>query len=287
MPASGDGTAHPSGIELHAYASESWFTAEGARIKYRRLQKAGIPDLSNWRFVTLTLATRALSPLAAYLRGKDRIRRFLARFRDAIGREFRWCWKLEFHHDDAGYPHWHLLIDYTLPIPPEFLREMEEWWGLGRVNVRRVRNRDMRYLFKYVAKGPEELPDWVCGYKGRLRVFQACKGFYTGRKRRAKAQLEPTFCLVRVDLHTRTAWDRKKALLISTNLRGERRVRVIKLRMTFGSLLLMRAYESIQKRVQLAPPGVVNISQWQADMLYYEHRKCAGLAGIPANAAAA
>jgi len=48
--------------------------------------------------------------------------------------------------------------------------------------------------------------------------------------------------------------------------------------MTFSALLAMRAYESIQKRVQLAPPGIVNISQLQAERLEYEHRKFAGLA---------
>jgi hypothetical protein len=55
--------------------------------------------------------------------------------------------------------------------------------------------------------------------------------------------------------------------------------------MTFNALLLTRAYESIQRRVQLAPPGVVKISQRQAEELQYEHRKFAGLAGIPQNAA--
>jgi hypothetical protein len=36
---------------------------------------------------------------------------------------------------------------------------------------------------------------------------------------------------------------------------------------------------------QSAPPGVVNISQRQAEVLQYEHRQFAGLAGIPKNAA--
>ncbi len=269
--------------ELHAYASESWWTAEGARIKARRLQQAGLPSFKNWRFVTLTMATRSMSPLAAYLLGKSRIRRFLARFRKAIGRNFLWCWKLEFHED--GYAHWHLLIEYTQRIPAEMLVEMEGWWGLGRTNVRRVNGRDIRYVFKYVAKGPEDVPEWVARYKGTLRVFQASRAFYTHRKARKTKQADPRYSLVRVDLLTRSSWDRRKALLILLNHRGERRVRVVKLRMTFNALLAMRAYESIQKRIQLAPPGVVNISQLQAEELQNEHRKFAGLAGIPKNAA--
>jgi hypothetical protein len=91
--------------------------------------------------------------MAAYLLGYDRMRRFLARFREASGRRFLWFWKLEFHED--GYAHWHMLIEY----------------------------------------------------------------------------------------------------------------------------------ESIQGRVQLAPPGVVNISQQQAEELQDEHSRFAGLAGIPQNAA--
>lgn len=272
-------------IELHAFAAESWFTAEGARIKAKRLQQAGIPDLTNWRFVTLTLAIRHISPSEAYQKGKQRIRRFLVKFRRAIGRRFHWCWKLEFHHDDDGYPHWHLLIDYRNRIPPEILRDLEVWWNLGRVNVRRVRKQDIPYVFKYVAKGPDDLPEWVCCHKGRLRVFQACHGFYTARKPRKYVRQEPRSCLVNVDLHTRILRERRTALLISTNERGQRRLRVVKLRMTFNALQVTRAHESIRKGVQLAAPGVVTISQWQSDMLQYEHRKFAGLAGIPHNAA--
>ena len=96
---------------------------------------------------------------------------------------------------------------------------------------------------------------------------------------------EPLSSILRVDLFTRLGWDLRKALLITTNHRGERRVRVVKLRMTFNALLSMRANESIQKRVQLAPPGIVNISQLQALVLQYEHSNNAGLACIPANAA--
>jgi hypothetical protein len=123
-------------MELQRYTAESWFTAEGAWLKARRLERSGLPDMTNWRFVTLTVATRSISANDAYERGKDRLRRFLARFRLGVGRSFRWCWKLEFHED--GYAHWHLLIEYTQRIPQEMLPDLESWWGLGRVNVKRV-----------------------------------------------------------------------------------------------------------------------------------------------------
>lgn len=88
-----------------------------------------------------------------------------------------------------------------------------------------------------------------------------------------------------MDLITRSGWDAKKALLVTTNSIGERRVRVVKLRISFNELLLTRAHESLHLGRQLADPGVVNISQHQATILEYENRRFAGLAGIPKNAA--
>lgn len=274
-----------SDAELHAFASESWFTAEGARKKLRRLQRAGLPDFQNWRFVTLTMANHSGHPWSAYVRGKERLRRFLARFRRAIGRAFRWCWKLEFHDD--GFAHWHLLIEYTKRVPAEFLPDLETWWGLGRVNVRRVKRRDIFYVFKYVAKSVEDAPEWIARHKGRIRVFQASAGFYSKRRTRVAEPREPATCLVPVNLATKLGWDARKALLVTVNGNGQRRARAVKLRTTFSALLVMRAYETIRLGRQLAAPGVVNLSQLQALEIMYEHRKYAGLAGIPANAAAA
>ena len=273
------------GPELHPYYSESWFTAEGARLKLRRLQRAGLPDFRNWRFLTLTMAHHAGHPRDAYTRGKDRLRRFLARFRKAIGRSFRWCWKLEFHDD--GFAHWHLLIEYTKRIPREVLQDLETWWGLGRMNVRRVNRRDIFYVFKYVAKSVEDVPEWVARHKGRLRVFQASAGFYSKRPARKAKLHEPLTCLVRIDLLTRQQWDAKKGLLLLENNDGQKRIRAVKLRLNFNALLLMRAYEAVRLRRQLAAPGVVNLSQLQAMELLYEHKQYACLGVIPHSAAAA
>ena len=266
--------------EMHAYASESWFTEPGARIKRRRLERAGLPDFANWRFITLTLAGRQVSPLEGYRNGKARIRRFLARLRQAVGRKFLWCWKLEFHHDDDGYPHWHLLIEYKLPIPEAMLLELERWWGLGRVNVRRVKRKDIDYAFKYVAKGADGVPEWIARYRGPLRVFQASEGFYQRRKPRKAERKEPRFCLVKFDLRARLEQDLRKGLLIREDWRGQRMVRAVKLRMTFGAWLLKRANEAISRRVQLAPPGVVNLSQLEIWRIENEQGRFAGLAGI-------
>lgn len=268
--------------ELHAYYSESWFTAAGARLKARRLQQAGIPHMKNWRFVTLTIASRSISPLEAYQLGKERIRRFLARFRKATGYAFRWCWKLEFHED--GYPHWHMPLEYLKRVPEDMLPLIESWWGLGRINIKRIKGRDLRYVFKYVAKGPDELPEWVSRHKGRIRVFQASRGFYTKRKKRETVKREPLSCLVRVDLFTRMGWDERKAFVVAETAEGLKRLRVVKLRTTFSSLLVAAANEAIRKRIPLPAPGAIALSDWSADVLLHEQPRFKGLAFVPSGA---
>lgn len=272
-------------MELRHYTPETWFTAEGARLKARRLQQMGLPDMTNWRFVTLTVATRAISEEEAYKRGKDRLRRFLARFRAAIGKDYLWCWKLEFHED--GYAHWHLLIEYTKRIPEEMLPELEKWWGLGRVNVKRVKQRDLYYVFKYVSKGLDDLPAWVENYRGRLRVFQSSKGFFGQARRRVVKKQEPRTCLLPLTLGQRMDWDARRALMVETTPQGEMRVCIVKLRMRFSELYMARVHQSIAKRQQLVGFGIVPISTSQAQDIKYEQHRFSGIGRIPSNATAA
>lgn len=272
-------------MELRHYTPESWFTAEGARLKARRLERSGLPDMTNWRFVTLTVASRTISREEAYQRGKDRLRRFFARFRQAIGREFKWCWKLEFHED--GYAHWHCLIEYTKRIPEEVLPELEAWWGLGRINVKRVLQRDLYYVFKYVAKGPDDLPPWVHRFKGRLRVFQGSKGFFVSAQRRKAKKREPRSCLLPLTLGQKLEWDSRKALLAEVNPRGEVRLSIVKLPMKFSELYLARIHQSVRTRQELVGVGTVPISTSQGLEIKHEHSKYSGLGRIPRNAAAA
>lgn len=272
-------------MELRHYTPETWFTAEGARLKARRLQRSGLPDMTNWRFITLTVADRSCSAEEAYRRGKDRIRRFLALFRAAIGREFKWCWKLEFHED--GYAHWHLLVEYTKRIPEEMLPEIERWWGLGRTNVKRVKQRDLAYVFKYVAKGVDDLPPWVENYRGRLRVFQSSQGFFVRARCREVKKQEPRSCLLPLTLGQKLEWDSHRALLAETTLQGEVRLSIVKLRMKFSELYLARIHQSVARQKALVGVGTVPISTSQALEIKCEHRKFSGLGRIPRNAAAA
>ena len=150
------------------------------------------------------------------------------------------------------------------------LAEIGRWWGLGRINVRRVKARDIRYVFKYVTKFAEDVPEWVGLHKGRIRVFQTGRGFYSHRQMRAAKREEPKSSLKPLNLFARLESDKSKALLVMTDLLGNKRLRVAKLKTTFNALLLVRANESIRRRVQLAPPGVVNISQLEAQELINE-----------------
>ena len=268
-------------ITLEAYRPETWFSLEGARIKKRRMHLAGVPDMRDWRFITLTIGLRSLTPREAYELGKDRMRRFLARLRKAFGRTFRWCWKLEVHHDEDGYPHWHLLVDYRKKIPVELFERIAEWWGLGRIDIRRVESKDWEYVFKYVSKGLEDLPEWVVRYKGRIRIFQTCAGFYTKRRKREAKKQEPRTCMARVDLITRENWNARKAAIVTTSSDGLRRVRVVKLRFTFLRALLLAAHEAIQRGVPLVAPNVVQIHEHQVIELLNEHRKYQGLGACP------
>jgi hypothetical protein len=272
-------------MELQHFTPETWFTPDGARLKARRLQRMGLPDLTNWRFITLTFDGRAISQEDAYKLGKDRIRRFLARLRKAIGRPFKWCWKLEFHED--GYAHWHLLIEYTKRIPEEMLPELTKWWRLGRVNVKRVRQQDLYYIFKYVSKGLEDLPLWVEHFRGRLRVFQSSKGFFVQARRREVKKQEPRSCLVPLTLGERMEWDAHRALLMETTPKGEKRISIVKLRMKFSELYLARVRQSIARRESLVSFGIVPLSTSQLTEIKYEHRKFSGLGRIPKHAAAA
>ena len=189
-------------VQICPYTAPNWITERGVKLKRQEIERKGLPVFKHCLFITLTIPELASSPRKAYEVGKDRLRRFLARFRKALGRDFPWAWKLEFQEN--GYPHWHLIIGYKKRIPWNVFREVSasvnDWWGLGFINIQRLRQKDFGYLFKYVSKiassdGDEEagvtLPTWVLDYKtvrkdGRpssgIRFWQTGGGFYTKTK---------------------------------------------------------------------------------------------------------
>lgn len=195
------------GVQVKGYHGPNWFTERGVQLKRREIERKGLPVLKRCKFLTLTTDGHGLvDPVVAYEKGKDRMRRFLAKLREVIG-PFAWAWKLELHDD--GYPHWHLIIDYRKFIPPDFLEMFTVWWGLGRVNVTGIKQKRFRYLFKYVSKMASgdcdeesglDLPSWVLDYQKRLkdgrmssgiRFWQTGGGFYTIVKKGEEKEEKP------------------------------------------------------------------------------------------------
>lgn len=192
-------------------SSPNWYTPEGVRMKRAWIENKGMPNLKDWRFITLTIDPDEYGELDGYLAGKDRMRRFLFAVRDLLGCEegVKWCWKLEFQRN--GMPHWHIAFDYRSRLTFVELQAMSYAWGLGRVNVKRIKDGTLDYFFKYVSKesyqgepGDDDvLPCWFMDYMeepleggkprtfSRVRFWQASKGFYTGKPSKPVEKKEP------------------------------------------------------------------------------------------------
>lgn len=156
--------------KVYPYTPATWFTVLGAWKLRKQYEKRGIPDIRNWRFVTLTLA-QANYPDAetAFDDGNDRFRHFFEEVRKRYGK-FRWFKKLEFHK--SGHAHWHVLMSITTPVDLDFFRKA---WGKGRVEVQRVRKsgvgKVLDYCFKYAIKAVDA-PDWILD-RCRIRIAES------------------------------------------------------------------------------------------------------------------
>lgn len=166
-------------IALYPYCPPSFLTVLGSLAAVRRIKRRGFPEsLRNWRFVTLTIdRSEYPDPSEGYDLAKRHLRKFIYALRKKYAIR-RWCWKLEFHERDERtgevYPHWHLLLDYKRPIPCE---EITALWGKGRTEIKGVTDSRFDYLFKYVAKSVDLLPDWVLSRR-QIRMFQTSSGFF-------------------------------------------------------------------------------------------------------------
>jgi hypothetical protein len=163
---------------LRPFHPASWFHAVGIWKVLARL-KPKLPDVAGMLFLTFTFDQALFAdPSAAFEHGRDHLRRMFHRLRQGVeweGKTYRidapYCVKVEFHAN--GWAHFHVVLMTRRYLPGGLLNEL---WGLGRTNVRRINNHKFHYLLKYVTKGGG-LPEWVLGRK-RLRVFQTSRGFY-------------------------------------------------------------------------------------------------------------
>lgn len=184
-------------------SSPSWLTPWGVAMKRRMLEAKGLPDMKGCRFVTLSLdpALFDYDPLAGYLAGKDKLRRFLDGCRKCgiVEAKEWWAWKLEFQRN--GWAHWHLVMERKRKFSLRELNRIGELWGYGRTNVRRITKGRFGYQFKYAFKGVYQddaegerlcVPRWFLDYYApgvdggkpcsfaRVRFWQTSQGFYTG-----------------------------------------------------------------------------------------------------------
>ena len=177
-------------ITIRPYCPASFWTKAGAARLYRRFVGWGLPNLKNWRMITLTI-DRIEYPDAehAYELGKQYVSDFRTAFKAMYPHDQQFT-KFELHEPDKEdgqvYPHWHLLLDWRSKV--DFVA-VSAMWRMGRVQVQRVEDEGFDYLFKYVSKSVEDLPEWLT--KRRVvRAWSASKGFFTHRVRPAKAPVE-------------------------------------------------------------------------------------------------
>jgi len=164
---------------LCAYIPISWHDSKGViKVVSRLLPR--LPDVSGSLFITYTLDRHLFSnPASAFDYARQLIRKMFAQLRKGVtwqGKLYQinapYCVKVEFHEDEEGWPHFHVIVLTRRFIPAELLDHL---WGLGRVNVKRITNEDFHYLLKYVAKGIG-YPAWVLD-RHRIRIFQSSRGF--------------------------------------------------------------------------------------------------------------
>lgn len=159
---------------LSAHIPACWWHPQGIRKMVKRLESRGFPWLKGWLFFTLTVDPKRFdSETDAFEAGKDRLRRVIYELRKRGYEIRRHAFKLELQKN--GYPHWHMLVDTRDFISEDLVTEL---WGLGFADVKRIKPKKWRYLFKYVVKGGGEIPAWVLAYPKRIRVFQTSPGFF-------------------------------------------------------------------------------------------------------------
>ena len=168
---------------IKEYVPRSWFHPKGvlkvvARIKDR------LPDVSRCLFATFTIDRQAfiekgMGPSEAFDRTRDRVRKVFFKLRNGVKWEGKlycitspYCTKVEFHDDEEGWPHYHLIWLTRRFVPVEMLKAL---WSFGRTNLQRISNEDFDYLLKYVCKNGR-VPEWVKG-RDKIRIFQSSRGF--------------------------------------------------------------------------------------------------------------
>ena len=162
---------------LSEYIPNSWFHPVGIHKALKRILPR-MPDLSGKLFITLTVDPKSFrDEESGFDHSRDKIRRIFHRLRKGVhweGETYRlrapYAVKLEFQEN--GWPHYHIVFLTNRFLPYGLVSHM---WGLGWIEVERIKSDEFNYLLKYITKA-QELPEWVL-HKRRIRVFQSSRGF--------------------------------------------------------------------------------------------------------------
>lgn len=176
---------------LYEYIPKSWFHPKGIyKVVADILPR--LPDVSGSLFLTFTVNPLLFScPESAFDYSRGQLRKLFFELRNGVeweGKTYKmdapYCVKVEFHR--SGWAHFHVIFLTKRFLPGGLLNEL---WGIGRTNVKRITNEDFHYLLKYVCKSGD-IPEWVLRRK-RIRIFQTSRGFYAvPRKKYAKKEEE-------------------------------------------------------------------------------------------------
>jgi len=179
-----------------------WFSSEGSKNKRKLIEARGIPNMSNWRFITLTLdhAKVGYCPLQAYHEARHKLTLFFRSLNRRFG-HLRYCCKVEFQRN--GFVHFHICYEYG-KFSLSDLKFLRQAWGLGAVNVKRMNAKGWAYVVKYATKPTEanQSLDWFFDHIGndgktfmRARLWIVSKGFYLSELPRAGDKKAPGYCL--------------------------------------------------------------------------------------------
>ena len=118
-------------------------------------------------------------PSEAFDVTRERIRKIYFKLRKGIHWEGKfyqiknpYCTKVEFHDDEEGWPHFHVIWLTRRFVPVNLI---EHLWTYGFADVGRIKNRKFHYLLKYVCKSGK-VPEWIKDRKC-IRIFQPSRGF--------------------------------------------------------------------------------------------------------------
>ena len=170
-------------IYIKEYVPRSWFHPKGVYKTVGRI-KDRLPDVSRCLFATFTIdrqsfIEKGMGPSEAFDLTRDRVRKVFFKLRKGVkweGKVYRitspYCTKVEFHDDEDGWPHYHLIWLTKRFVPVDMLKAL---WSFGRTNLQRISNEDFDYLLKYVCKNGR-VPEWLKD-RDKIRIFQPSRGF--------------------------------------------------------------------------------------------------------------